>query len=98
MFIIFAPDLGELAYCIGDAVVLLSKELLPVGPEGEAAGLPISCAPEAYWDQNVIRLRKGSTRRRSDAAIHGKVIHIYSGYHVILIFLVIRTLHHVYLT
>lgn len=46
MFMIFAPDLGELAYCIGDAVVL-SKEVLPVGPEGEAAGLPISCAPEA---------------------------------------------------
>lgn len=44
---IVAPDLGELAYCRGDAVVL-SKEALPVGPEGEAAGLPISCPPEAY--------------------------------------------------
>lgn len=47
MFIIVAPDLGELAYCIGDAVVL-SNDVLPVAPEGEAAGLPISCAPEAY--------------------------------------------------
>lgn len=43
----FAPDLGEFAYCMGDAVVL-SKEVDPLAPEGEAAGLPISCAPEAY--------------------------------------------------
>lgn len=47
MFMIFAPDLGELAYCRGDAVVL-SNDVLPVAPEGEAAGLPISCAPEAW--------------------------------------------------
>lgn len=39
----FAPDLGEFAYCKGDAVVL-SKGVPPV--EGDAAGLPIICAPE----------------------------------------------------
>lgn len=43
----FVPDLGELAYWRGDAVIL-SKEVLPVGPEGEAAALPIACVPEAY--------------------------------------------------
>lgn len=68
MFIIFAPDLGELAYCIGDAVVL-SKEALPVGPEGEAAALPISCTPDAYQEQNVTRLNR-------NAMLHGKLIQI----------------------
>lgn len=43
----FALDLGELAYCRGDAVVL-SNEVLTVAPDGEAADLPRSCAPEAY--------------------------------------------------
>ena len=46
MFIMFVPDLGELAYCSGDAVVL-SKEVAVVAPEGEAADLPISCGVEA---------------------------------------------------
>lgn len=49
MFMMFAPDLGELAYCIGDAAVL-SKEVFPVAPEGEAATLPINCAPETYFN------------------------------------------------
>lgn len=40
----FVPDLGELAYGTGDAVVL-SNEV--VAAEGDAADLPISCAPEA---------------------------------------------------
>lgn len=69
---IFAPDLGELAYCIGDAVVL-SKDVLPVGPEGEAAGLPISCAPEAYGKWNITRRGKRSTRKKSDAIAHEKL-------------------------
>jgi hypothetical protein len=46
MFIMFVPDLGELAYCSGDAVVL-SKEVALVAPEGDAADLPISCEAEA---------------------------------------------------
>lgn len=55
MFMMFAPDLGEFAYCRGDAVVL-SKEVLPVGPEGEAAALPISCAPAASGLQVFLTL------------------------------------------
>ena len=39
------PDLGELAYGRGDAVVLSKLEEL-VGP-GDAADLPISCDPGA---------------------------------------------------
>jgi hypothetical protein len=46
MFIMFVADLGELAYCSGDAVVL-SKEVALVAPEGDAADLPISCGAEA---------------------------------------------------
>ena len=46
MFIILVPDLGELAYGSGD-VVVLSNEVAPVAPDGDAADLPISCAPEA---------------------------------------------------
>lgn len=42
----FVPDLGELAYGTGDAVVL-SNEVALVAAEGDAADLPISCAPEA---------------------------------------------------
>lgn len=42
----FAPDLGELAYGSGD--VVLSNEVDPVAP-GDAAVLPISCDPEAYF-------------------------------------------------
>nr|GMC47650.1 hypothetical protein Iba_chr01aCG13370 [Ipomoea batatas]GMC50036.1 hypothetical protein Iba_chr01bCG13260 [Ipomoea batatas] len=42
----FVPDLGELAYCKGDAV-MVSNEVVPDGP-GEAAVLPMSCAPEGY--------------------------------------------------
>lgn len=38
------PDLGELAYGSGDAVVLSKLEL--VGP-GDAADLPINCDPGA---------------------------------------------------
>lgn len=34
-------DLGEFAYCSGEAVVL-SKEVAFVAPEGDAADLPIS--------------------------------------------------------
>ncbi|KAJ0007975.1 hypothetical protein Pint_30560 [Pistacia integerrima] len=43
----FGPDLGELAYGSGDAVVL-SNDVALVGPDGDAAGLPMSCAPEAW--------------------------------------------------
>lgn len=45
MFIMFVPDLGEFAYCSGDAAVL-SKEVALVAP-GDAADLPISCDAEA---------------------------------------------------
>ena len=45
MFIMFVPDLGELAYCSGD-VVVLSKEVAVVAL-GDAADLPISCGAEA---------------------------------------------------
>ncbi|OMP11641.1 hypothetical protein CCACVL1_00370 [Corchorus capsularis] len=40
------PDLGELAYGIGEFEVL-SKEVALVAAEGDAADLPISWAPEA---------------------------------------------------
>jgi len=48
----FVADLGEFAYGNGDAVVL-SKDDAPVAPEGEAAALPTSCAPEAYFIVHV---------------------------------------------
>lgn len=41
----FVEDLGELAYGIGEAVVL-SKEVVLVAPEGDAADLPKSCDAE----------------------------------------------------
>ena len=37
----FVPDLGELAYGSGDAVVL-SKGVVPAAPEGDATALPAS--------------------------------------------------------
>ncbi|XVE91102.1 hypothetical protein DITRI_Ditri20bG0128100 [Diplodiscus trichospermus] len=46
MCFIFVPDRGELAYGSGEFVVL-SKEVALVAAEGEAADLPISCAPGA---------------------------------------------------
>lgn len=46
MFIMFIPDLGELAYGSGDAVVL-SNEVATVALEEDAAGLAITCAPDA---------------------------------------------------
>lgn len=42
------PDLGELAYGNGDAVVP-SKEVTLVAPEGDAADLPMSCGPEGCF-------------------------------------------------
>lgn len=46
MFIMFALDLGELAYGSGE-VVVLSKEVALVAAEGDAADLPISVVPDA---------------------------------------------------
>ena len=50
MFIMFVPDLGELAYCSGD--VVLSKEVAVVAL-GDAADLSVSCGAEAclksFW-------------------------------------------------
>ena len=57
----FALDLGELAYGSGEAVEL-SKEVLPAGPEGDAAALPICCAPEAC--SKIIRLDTDIERAR----------------------------------
>jgi len=49
---IFVEDLGELAYGMGEGVVL-SKEVVAVGAEGEAADLPKSCDAEVcnmgFW-------------------------------------------------
>jgi len=42
---IFVEDLGELAYGMGEGVVL-SKEVAEVGAEGDAADLPKSCDAE----------------------------------------------------
>lgn len=55
MFIMFAPDLGELAYGSGE-VVVLSKEVAPVAPEGEGTDLPISCDGAAC--RNLFSLEK----------------------------------------
>jgi len=45
-FIILGPDLGELAYCMGDAVVL-SVDIPPVPAIGDGADLPIGCVADA---------------------------------------------------
>lgn len=63
VFIIFVEDLGELAYGIGEAVVL-SKEVAPVAAEGDAADLPMSCGPEVYITNNRSEDEKKSTTRR----------------------------------
>ena len=47
----FVEDLGELAYGIGEAVVL-SKEVVLVAPEGDAADLPKSCDAEEVFDES----------------------------------------------
>ena len=66
MFIMFVPDLGELAYCSGD--VVLSKEVAVVAL-GDAADLPISCGAEAclksFW-----QLDKTQTFRKEDPNTH----------------------------
>ena len=66
MFIMFVPDLGELAYCSGD--VVLSKEVAVVA-QGDAADLPISCGAEAclksFW-----QLDKTQTFRKEDPNTH----------------------------
>lgn len=40
----FVLDLGEFAYGKGD-VEALSKDVVPVTPDGDGAGLPINCVP-----------------------------------------------------
>ena len=66
MFIMFVPDLGELAYCSGDVVLL--KEVAVVAL-GDAADLPISCGAEAclksFW-----QLDKTQTFRKEDPNTH----------------------------
>jgi len=54
---IFVEDLGELAYGMGEGVVL-SKEVAVDGAEGEAADLPKSCDAEVcnkgFWGGMVL--------------------------------------------
>nr|GMC52007.1 hypothetical protein Iba_chr01cCG11580 [Ipomoea batatas] len=54
------PYLGELAYCKGDAV-MVSNEVVPDGP-GEAAVLPMSCAPEGYSKINSFSICEATER------------------------------------
>lgn len=61
----FAPDLGELAYGSGE-VVVLSKEVDPVAPEGDGTDLPRSCAAVAC--RNLFSFRKEKKR-----AIYGHI-------------------------
>lgn len=51
-FIILGPDLGELAYCMGDAV-LFSVDIPPVPAIGDGADLPIGCVAEARCEAPV---------------------------------------------
>ena len=67
VFIMFVPDLEELAHCSGD-VVVLSKEVAAVAL-GDAADLSISCGAEAclksFW-----QLVKTHTLRKEDPNTH----------------------------